>query len=138
MTKDGNHPNTKKERTLLKAVGSVLFAIIASSHHWLHTLLIALGLTTLGTGLFALPPSFRLVFLLISLILSLWFIRVAKKKWSRNRPASWVYLISSLISIILVITAIPDTITNLNQSDPVQQQEQQQDTQQQHDHDEHI
>ena len=119
-------------------MGSVLFAIIASSHHWLHTLLIALGLTTLGTRLLSLPPSISLVFLIISLILSVWFIRVAKLKWSRNRPAAWVYLISSLISIILVITAIPDTITSVYTPDPVKQQEKQQNTEQQHNHDEHI
>ncbi len=126
MTEDKNHSNPKKERTFLKAVGSVLFAIIASSHHWIHTLLIALGLTTLGTSLLAMPPSIKLVFLVISLALSIWFLRVAKKKWSKDRPAAWVYLISSIISIILVITAIPDTITSLNQPDPVQQQDQQQ------------
>ncbi len=119
-------------------MGSVLFAIIASSHHWLHTLLIALGLTTLGTGLLSLPPSIRLILLVISLILSVWFLRVAKVKWSRNRPAAWVYLISSLISIILVITAIPDTLTSVYpKNEPVQQQEQQQNTEQQHNHDEH-
>jgi len=128
MTKKKNDPKTKKERALLKAIGSVLLAIIASSHHWLHTLLIALGLTTLGTGLFALPPTLRLVFLLVSLVLSVWFIIVAKRKWSRNRPAAWVYLISSLISIILVFTAIPDTITNFNQ--PVQQEQKQEDSNQ--------
>lgn len=127
-----NHSNAKKERPLLKAVGSVLFAIIASSHHWLHTLLVALGLTTLGTGLLALPPTLKLVFLLVSLAFSIWFIRVAKHKWARNRPAAWVYLISSLISIILVFTAIPNTITSLNQ--PVQQQEPQQ---QHEDHNNH-
>lgn len=131
MTKDKNHTNPKKERTLLKAVGSVFFAIIASSHHWIHTLLIALGLTTLGTSLLAMPPSIRLVFLLISLALSAWFLRVAKKKWSKDRPAAWVYLISSIISIVLVITAIPDTITSLNQPDPVQQLDQQQEPDQQ-------
>jgi energy-coupling factor transporter transmembrane protein EcfT len=138
MIKDRNYSKNKKERPLLKAVGSVLFAIIASSHHWLHTLLIALGLTTLGTGLLSLPPSISLVFLIISLILSVWFIRVAKLKWSRNRPAAWVYLISSLISIILVITAIPDTIISVYTPDPVKQQEKQQNTEQQHNHDEHI
>ena len=45
---------------------------------------------------------------------------------------------SSLISIILVITAIPDTITSVYTPDPVKQQEKQQNTEQQHNHDEHI
>ncbi|MBM4764623.1 hypothetical protein [Bacillus sp. B15-48] len=116
-----NHSHSKKERTFIKAAGSVLFAIIASSHHWLHTLLIALGLTSLGAGLIAMPPTIRLIFLLVSLALSVWFIIVAKRKWFRDRPAAWVYLISSLLSIVLVMTAIPDTITSLNQ--PVQQEQ---------------
>ena len=50
----------------------------------------------------------------------------------------WVYLISSLISIILVITAIPDTIPSVYTPDSVKQQEKQQNTEQQHNHDEHI
>ena len=121
----------KNEKTFLKAIGSVLFAIIASSHHWLHTLLIALGLTTLGTGLLALPPALKAVFLLVSLTFSVWFIIVSRHKWISDRPAALVYLISSLISIVLVITAIPQTITLLNQ--PVQQQQQQQPQPQQQD-----
>lgn len=115
MAKFNHHSGTKKDRAILKATGSVLFAIIASSHHWLHTLLIALGLTTLGAGIFTMPPLFKLIFLFISLILSGWFLFVAKRKWSINRPAAWVYLISSIISIILVLTAIPDTLNSLEQ-----------------------
>lgn len=137
MTKNYDHSKPKKERPILKATGSVLFAIIASSHHWLHTLLIALGLTTLGTGLLAMPPSIRLVFLLISMAFSIWFLLVARRKWTHHRPAAWVYLISSLISIVLVLTAIPDTILNLNQPDQQQEQEEKQAPQQQHDHNEH-
>lgn len=130
MNKNKKHSNVKKERTLLRAIGSVLFAIIASSHHWLHTLLIALGLTTLGAGLVSLPPALKAVFLLVSLVFSIWFIIVAKRKWHGNRPAAWVYLISSVISIVLVITAIPQTITALTQ--PAQQQQLQQQPQDEH------
>lgn len=115
MEKFNHHSSPKKDRAILKATGSVLFAIFASSHHWLHTLLIALGLTTLGAGLFTMPPLIKLLFLLLSLILSGWFIFIAKRKWSINRPAAWVYLISSIISIILVLTAIPDTFNSLEQ-----------------------
>lgn len=115
MEKFNHHLSPKKDRAILKATGSVLFAIFASSHHWLHTLLIALGLTTLGAGLFTMPPLIKLLFLLLSLILSGWFIFIAKRKWSINRPAAWVYLISSIISIILVLTAIPDTFNSLEQ-----------------------
>ena len=43
-----------------------------------------------------------------------------------------------IISIILVITAIPDTITSVYTPDLVKQQEKQQNTEQQHNHDEHI
>ncbi|MCM3800159.1 hypothetical protein M4A92_16320 [Caldibacillus thermoamylovorans] len=40
---------------------------------------------------------------------------MAKRKWPLNRPASWVYLLSSIISIILVLSAIPDTLNSLEQ-----------------------
>lgn len=121
MTNNNHHSTPKKERALLKAIPSVLLAIIASSHHWLHTLLITLGLTTLGAGFLAMPPIIKLAFLLISLAFSLWYIFVAKRNWSRNRPAAWVYIISSIISIIIVFTAIPDTIASLKQPDNVEQ-----------------
>ena len=130
-----NHPSKKRDKVILKSIGSIVLAIIASSHHWLHTLLIALGLTTLGAGLFAIPPAYKAVFLLISLTFSIWFLIVSKRKWNRNRPVAFVYLISSLISIVLVLTAIPETITSLNQSE--QQDQQKQSEQQQHDHNTH-
>ena len=113
----------KKDKSIFKAIGSVLFAIIASSHHWLHTLLIALGLSTLSTGLFSLSPSIKFAFLLLSIIFSLGFILLAKRKWSYDRPSAWVYLISSLISIVLVVTALPQTFKALNQLPQQQQQE---------------
>ncbi|GEQ21798.1 hypothetical protein CBU02nite_23040 [Clostridium butyricum] len=120
-----NNKSKKSEKTILKAIGSVLFAIIASSHHWIHTLLIAIGLTSLGAGLLALPPSLKAGFLMVSLIFSIWFIMVSRRKWSSDRPAAVVYLISSLISIVLVITAIPKTIGEFYQtSQPQRQQEQ--------------
>lgn len=71
MTKD------KNGKTVLKATGSVVLAVIASSHHWLHKLLIALGLTSLGAGLFSLSPSIKIILLLISIVVSLWFLRVS-------------------------------------------------------------
>lgn len=113
----------KNDRSLIKAIGSVLLAIIASSHHWVHTLLLALGLTTLSTGLLGFSPSIRIVFLLISLLVSLWFIFTAKRIWGYNRPSAWVYLISSIISIALVFTAVPQTISVLSQSSQQQQQQ---------------
>lgn len=111
----------KKERTILKAIGSVLFALVASAHHWLHMLLIALGLTTLGAGLFSLSPTVKIIMLLVSLAVSVWFIAVAKRKWNQDRPAAWVYLISSLISIAVVVTAIPQTIAGITQPQKQQQ-----------------
>jgi uncharacterized membrane protein len=110
----------RKERAILKAVGSVLFAIIASAHHWLHTLLIAIGLTALGTGLLNLSPTYKMIFLLFSLLLSGWFLVVTKRKWNKSRPAAWVYLISSLISIVIVATALPQAITDITKA-PQQQ-----------------
>jgi hypothetical protein len=122
----------KKERAFLKAIGSVLLAVIASSHHWLHTLLIALGLTSLGAGFLSMPPIIKLVFLLISLAFSVWFIIVAKRKWYRNRPAAWVYVVSSIISIIIVFTALPDSIASLNQPDNQKQPVEQMDDHEKH------
>ena len=106
---------------ILKGIGSILLAIVASSHHWVHTLLIALGLTTLGTGLLSISPTTKLIFMLISLVVSIWMIFVALKKWNHNRPAAWVYLISSIISIILVATAIPKIYVDNNQLSPQQE-----------------
>ncbi|MBY3621392.1 hypothetical protein CA600_28500 [Paenibacillus sp. VTT E-133280] len=121
----------KKERTLLKSISSVLFALFASAHHWLHTLLIALGLTSLGAGLFSMAPSLKLIFLVISLLLSIWFIVVAKRRWKKDRPAAWVYFISSIISIILVITAVPQSISDFLDK-PVQQNNQQEEHSEHH------
>ena len=121
-----NTMDKKSEKTILKATGSVLFAIIASAHHWLHTLLIALGLTTLGAGLLALPPALKAVFLLVSLIFSVWFIIVSRRKWISDRPVALVYLISSIISIVLVTAAVPKTITSFSQSTLPTQQSQHQ------------
>ena len=124
MNKSEAVQDRKKDKGIIKAIGSVLFAIIASSHHWVHTLLIALGLTTLSSGLLSLSPSTKIIFLLVSLVISAWFIRVAKRKWSNDRPAAWVYLISSIISIILVITSLPQAISAVI---PPSQQQQQKD-----------
>lgn len=84
-------------------------------------ILIALGLTTLGTGLLSISPTTKLIFMLISLVVSIWMIFVALKKWAHNRPAAWVYLISSIISIILVATAIPKIYVDNNQVPPQQE-----------------
>lgn len=119
-----NATSEKKRITFLKAAGSVFFAIIASSHHWLHTLLIALGLTTLGAGLFSLSPWVKVSFLAFSLLVSVWFLVVSKRKWKSNRPAAIVYLISSVISIVLVMTALPQTLTDFQQLSSPQQEEQ--------------
>lgn len=105
--------NGKKDRSILKGIGSVLLAVVASSHHWLHTLLIALGVTSLGAGLLQFSPPVKMVFLLVSLILSLWFLAAAKRRWKFDRPTAWVYLISSIISILLVATAIPSTVHDI-------------------------
>ncbi len=122
----------KKDRTLLKAISSVLFAFIASSHHWIHTLLLALGFTTLGSGLLLLSPSLKIIFLLVSLLVSGWFIIIAKRKWKHNKPSAWVYLISSIISIILVVSAIPQTINQLTTEKTSPQQQQQTDNPEEH------
>ncbi|XJZ28051.1 hypothetical protein ACF5W4_04425 [Bacillota bacterium Lsc_1132] len=117
----------KKEKGILKAIGSVLLAIVASSHHWVHTLLIALGLTTLGTGLLSLSPGVKLGFMLVSLIVSVWMIRVAIRKWHHHRSVSWVYFVSSIFSIIIVLTALPQVLAENNPSpQPIQQPDHQQ------------
>lgn len=106
----------KKEKGILKAIGSILVAIVASSHHWVHTLLIALGLTSLGTGLFSLSPWVKIVFMAISLIISILMIRVAVRKWNHHRSVSWVYIISSILSIIIVVSALPQAFAANNPS----------------------
>ena len=73
----------KKGKGIIKGIGSVLLAVIASSHHWVHTLLLALGLTTLSSSLLSLSPPTKIIFLLVSLVVSAWFIHIAKRKWSR-------------------------------------------------------
>lgn len=112
--------------TILKTTGSVLLAVIASSHHWLHTLFIALGLTTLGTELFSVSPWVKIFFLLLSILVSVRFLQVSKRRWTQNRPVAAVYLVSSIISIILVLSAIPQTISDFNQLSVTQQGEQEQ------------
>jgi len=125
MNKNEAVQERKKDKGIIKAIGSVLFAVIASSHHWVHTLLIALGLTTLSSSLLSLSPPIKIIFLLVSLVFSAWFIRVAKHKWSNDRPAAWVYLISSIISIVMVMTALPQAISDV--FPPSQQQQQEKD-----------
>ncbi len=112
-----------KDKPVLKSIGSILLAVIASSHHWLHTLLIALGLTSLGAGLVSLSPTVKAIFLLFSFGVSCLFLRVSRRKWHRDRGAAWVYLISSIISIILVATAVPQTIAGFKQVPQEQQQQ---------------
>jgi phosphotransferase system glucose/maltose/N-acetylglucosamine-specific IIC component len=119
----------KKEKGILKAIGSILIAIVASSHHWVHTLLIALGLTSLGTGLLSLPPWIKIGFMLISLFISFLMLRVAKRKWNHHRSVSWVYLISSILSIIIVLTSLFQVFTSNN---PNQQNKDQKVEHQQH------
>lgn len=124
MNKSETVQDRKKDKGIIKAIGSVLFAFIASSHHWVHTLLIALGLTTLSSSLLSLSPPTKIIFLLVSLVFSAWFIRVAKRKWDYDRPAAWVYLISSIISIVMVMTALPQAISDVF---PQSQQQQEKD-----------
>lgn len=99
-----------REKTWLKSAGSVLFAIIATSHHWLHVLLISIGLTSIGAALFNMPPVLKIILLLISLAISIRFMFAAKRKWKLERSVAWVYVISSLLSIVIVFSAIPQTV----------------------------
>ena len=54
----------KTSKGIIKGIGSVLLAVIASSHHWVHTLLLALGLTTLSSSLISLSPPTKVIFLI--------------------------------------------------------------------------
>jgi hypothetical protein len=129
MNNSSQELEQKKEKGILKAIGSILIAIVASSHHWLHTLLIALGLTSLGTGLLSLPPWIKIGFMLFSLFISILMLRVAKRKWNHHRSVSWVYLISSILSIIIVLTSLLQVFTS---NDPNQQNNDKQAEHQQH------
>lgn len=88
MKKGGAVQERKKGKGIIKGIGSVLLAVIASSHHWIHTLLLALGLTTLSSSLLSLSPLTKIIFLLVSLVVSAWFIHIAKRKWSYDRPTA--------------------------------------------------
>lgn len=127
----------KKDKTLLKGIGSVLFALIASGHHWIHTLLIALGFTALGSSILLISPTTRLIFLFVSLLVSLWFIVLSKRKWKVNRPSALVYLGSSIISIALVLIAIPQTLMELTEKTAPQEQMESVDKQQIENTDDH-
>jgi uncharacterized membrane protein (UPF0182 family) len=107
---------SNRGKTVLKTIGSVFFAIIATSHHWLHMLLISVGLTSIGAVLFNMPPLLRIILLVISLAISIRFIFVAKRKWRHERPVAWVYVISSILSIVIVFSAVPQTINTIIQS----------------------
>lgn len=116
--KSGSVSANKKSnrgKTLLKTIGSVLFAIIATSHHWLHILLISVGLTSIGAVLFNMPPLLKVILLIISLVISIRFLFVAKRKWRHERPVAWVYAISSILSIVTVFSAVPQTINSIIQ-----------------------
>ncbi|MCL6588054.1 MAG: hypothetical protein K6T72_16385, partial [Anoxybacillus sp.] len=104
-----------EKKSIFKAIGSILFAIIASSHHWVHTLLIALGLTTLGSGLFSMSPSVKISLMAVSLIISIWMTWSAISKWNHHRSIAWIYLVSSIISIVIVVTALFQTVTEIKQ-----------------------
>ena len=123
MKKSETVQERKEGKGFLKGIGSVLFAVIASSHHWVHTLLLALGLTTFSSSLLSLSPPTKLIFLLVSLVVSAWFIHIAKRKWSYDRPSAWVYLISSIISIALVITSLPQAVSAVLPPSQTQQQQ---------------
>ena len=123
MKKSETVQERKKGKGFIKGIGSVLLAVIASSHHWVHTLLLALGLTTFSSSLLSLSPPTKLIFLLVSLVVSAWFIHIAKCKWSYDRPSAWVYLISSIISIALVITSLPQAVSAVLPPSQTQQQQ---------------
>lgn len=106
---------SNRGKALLKTIGSVLFAIIATSHHWLHILLISVGLTSIGAVLFNMPPLLKIILLAISLVISIRFTFVAKRKWTHERPVAWVYAISSILSIVIVFSAVPQTISAIIQ-----------------------
>lgn len=97
-------------KTWLKSIGSVLFAIIATSHHWLHLLLISVGLTSVGAFLIDMPSILKIILLILSLVISIRFIFVAKRKWRDERSVAWVYVVSSILSIVIVFSAVPQTI----------------------------
>ncbi len=102
MAQNYKHSSVKKDRTLLKAGTSILFAIIASSHHWLHTLLIALGLTTLGANLLALSPIMRFCFYSYLLFFPYgfyWWHNVNGRK-NVQRPLFTLFLPYSLLSLL--------------------------------------
>ena len=74
------------------AVGAFLAAFLAGSHHWLHMMLLSVGV---GSGALLLSPGLRRAMLLLSLAMSAlslaWFLRKAHKP-----PAETVAVFAAL------------------------------------------
>ncbi|WP_353948382.1 hypothetical protein ABNN70_00475 [Sporolactobacillus sp. Y61] len=135
LESDSDAKKSGQGKTWLKSIGSVLFAILATSHHWLHVLLISVGLTSIGAFLFNMSPLLKMILLIVSLLISVQFIFVAKRKWRHERSIAWVYAISSILSIVIVFSAIPQTIATFVQPSPdTQNQDSDNDSINTHDH----
>lgn len=52
----------------------------------------------------------------ISLMISIWMIWSAIRKWNHHRSTAWIYLVSSIISIVIVATALVQTVVEINQT----------------------
>lgn len=90
-----------------RSVGSILIAIVASSHHWLHMLLLTLGLGVLGVGITTMPLTLRIVLVVFSFVVSIGMLFVAWRKRIHNKVVAWVYFFSSVLSLVILATSLP-------------------------------
>lgn len=109
-----HHHGVGKPRASGKAIGSsigsILIAIVASSHHWVHMLLIALGLGAVGAGLFTMPIPIRIGLVAVSVAVSIGMLFVAWHKRTKNKAVAWVYFISSIVSLVIIGTSLPTLV----------------------------
>ncbi|MCL6444449.1 MAG: hypothetical protein K6T83_13525 [Alicyclobacillus sp.] len=98
------------EKAIGSSIGSILIAIVTSSHHWVHMLLIALGLGAVGAGLFTMPIPIRIGLLVVSVVVSIGMLFVAWRKRTNNKAVAWVYFISSVVSLVIIATSVPTLV----------------------------
>lgn len=90
-------------RTWLAAVGSFLVALVASSHHSLHMILLSLGL---GATSFFMTPTLRRAMLLLSLAMAAFLTYRLVRHPERPMPQLVAAVVSICLSVGLVAYSV--------------------------------